>query len=155
MKHKVSKFKIKSGKDANKMLMRKLVRNFVVNGKIKTTLTKAKYLKSKIESLAHMTLSYSESVKNVLLPYFQTEQSVLFFVDAVKKRVSNGTGSGCVKMQKLGERQGDASPMAQVVWTNSEVVEEKKEMKKKSKKTKVKKVVKTAKAEKLDDEAKV
>jgi large subunit ribosomal protein L17 len=155
MKHKVSKLKIKSGKDANKMLIRKLVRNFVVNGKIKTTLTKAKYLKSKIESLAHMTLSYSESVKNVLLPYFQTEQSVLLFVDEVKKRVTNGTGSGCVKMQKLGERRGDASPMAQVVWTNSEVVQEKKESKKKPNKSKVKKDVKTAEAENTVEETKV
>ena len=100
MKHKVSKLKIKSGKDANKMLIRKLVRNFAEFGRVKTTETKAKFLKSQLESFAHSALSYNEAVKNIMLPYFITEKKVLAFVDLAKKHAKNGTGSGIVKIRK-------------------------------------------------------
>ena len=85
MKHKISKLKIKSGKDANKMLIRKLVRNFAEFGRVKTTETKAKFLKSQLESFAHSALSYNEAVKNIMLPFFITEKKVLAFVDLAKK----------------------------------------------------------------------
>jgi len=125
MKHKVSKLKIKSGKDANKMLIRKLVRNFAEFGRVKTTETKAKFLKSQLESFAHSALSYNEAVKNIMLPYFITEKKVLAFVDLAKKHAKNGTGSGIVKIRKYGLRFGDAAPIAEVVWTHAEEVKEK------------------------------
>lgn len=84
MKHKISKIKIKSGKDANKMLMRLLVRNFVASGHIKTTKTKALYLKGILDSLADSALHYTQAAKNRMLHLFITEKAVLAFVDAVK-----------------------------------------------------------------------
>ncbi|MFO0703313.1 MAG: L17 family ribosomal protein [Patescibacteria group bacterium] len=142
MKHKVSKLKIKSGKDANKMLIRKLVRNFADHGSLKTTETKAKYLKSKLESLVHKTLSYNEAVKNELLPFFITEKEVLAFVETAKKHAKNQTGSGSIKIVKYGERFGDAASIVEVVWTHSEAPEEKKQKNNKTVKQKeeVKKV---------------
>lgn len=131
MKHKISKFKIKSGDDANQMLLKKLVRNFVANGSLKTTMTKARYLKSTIESLTHSALNYTESTKNILLPYFGTVEQVLQFVDAAKVRSVNGTGSGIVKVVKLGARAGDAAPIGIVTWSKElEIVKKTKEKKK-------------------------
>jgi ribosomal protein L17 len=136
MKHKISKVKIKNGSDANQMLMKKLVRNFVASGTLKTTMTKALYLKSAIESLSHHALSYNEATKNVLLPYFNTLEQVNKFVEISKKRTMNDTGSGIVKILKLGERAGDAAPIGKVVW--SKVIEEPKKEVKKIVKTKSK-----------------
>lgn len=122
MKHKVKKIKIKKGSDANQMLMRKLVRNFVSHGSLKTTMTKASYLKSTVESLSHTALTYTEAGKNMLLPYFGTLPDVTRFVEMVKTRSMNETGSGIVKIIKLGERSGDSAPIGKVVW--SKVIEE-------------------------------
>ena len=117
MKHRISKFKIKSGDDANQMLLKKLVRNFVKNGSLKTTMTKARYLKSTVESLAHSALNYTESVKNILLPFFSSVHEVNDFVESVKARSLNGTGSGIVKIVKLGTREGDAVEVGKVIWS--------------------------------------
>jgi len=118
MKHKISKFKITSGTDANQMLEKKLVRNFVEHGYMTTTITKASYLKSLIESLVARALKYSEAKKNILLPFFGTEKSVLVFVEIAKQRAKDGIPSGVVRILKLGERMGDAAPMAKITWTH-------------------------------------
>lgn len=136
MKHRISKIKIKLGRDANRMLMKKLVRNFVANGSMETSQTKGKYIKARIDSLVHRALNYSQAAKNVLLPYFNTEKDVLAFVEIAKSRANKDSGSGSVKVLKLGNRFGDAAPIVKVVWSKAVVEEEKKV----SKKTKAKKV---------------
>jgi ribosomal protein L17 len=135
MKHQVSKLKLKKGSDSNQMLLKKLVRNFVAHGTLKTTMTKASYLKSILESLSHNALTYNEAKKNVLLPYFSTLAQVTSFVEEVKKRNVNGTGSGIVKILKLGLREGDAAPIGKVIWSKEIEVPKKikKEVKTKSK----------------------
>lgn len=117
MKHKVTKLKVKRGSDANEMLAKKLVRNFASTGALKTTATKAFYLKSLIESLGSRALKSDNASKNVLLPYFSSSIALNKFVDEVKKRTIDGTGSGIVKLKKLGKRFGDAAPFTQIVWT--------------------------------------
>lgn len=110
------------------MLMKKLVRNFVAHGTLTTTTTKGFYLKSILESLSHGALTYNEARKNVLLPYFSTTAAVTRFVEIVKKRTMNETGSGIVKILKLGARASDAAPVCKVVW--SKEIEEPKKTKK-------------------------
>ena len=131
MRHKISKMKIKRGNDANQMLLKKLVRNFVVSGSMKTTMTKASYLKSALESLSQDALKFNEANKNILLAYFGTIAKVMEFVEIAKKRSMNETGSGIVKILKLGARAGDAAPIGQVIW--SKEIEEPKKAKTKSK----------------------
>lgn len=127
MHHKVSKIKVKGGVDANRMLVKKLVRNFVEHGTLTTTLTRASYLKSMVERLAHDALDLDESTKNILMSYLGSGSKVQEFVVKVKSHVLNGTGSGIVRILKLGPRQGDAAPSAQVVW--SKQVEKQKSVK--------------------------
>lgn len=110
------------------MLMKKLVRNFVTHGTLTTTVTKGFYVKSIVESLSHDALTLTEARKNVLLPYFATTAGVTRFVEIAKKRSMNETGSGIVKILKLGARAGDAAPICKVVWTKE--VEEPKKTKK-------------------------
>lgn len=123
--------KIKRGNDANQMLLKKLVRNFVVSGSMKTTMTKASYLKSALESLSQDALKFNEANKNILLAYFGTLAKVMEFVEIAKKRSMNETGSGIVKILKLGARAGDAAPIGHVIW--SKEIEEPKKTKPKAK----------------------
>lgn len=118
MQHKVSKIRIAGGRDGNKMLVTKLVRNFVAHGYITTTLTKANLLKSVLEMLAHDAQGYNEAVKNTLLGYLGTLKMVNIFVDLVKVHAKNGVSSGIVRVVKLGSRPGDAASVGKVVWTH-------------------------------------
>lgn len=118
MQHKVSIVRIAGGRDGNRMLIKKLVRNFVEHGYLSTTMTKAKMLKSRIDSLAHDALGFNEAVKNNLLPYFGTTSAVNAFVEIAKQRTKDGATSGVVRIFKLGARPGDAAPVGKVVWTN-------------------------------------
>ena len=127
MKHKISKIKIKSGKDANKMLMRLLVRNFVASGHIKTTKTKALYLKGILDSLADSALHYTQAAKNRMLAYFITEKAFLAFVDAVKVHsVGKTSGSGSVSVKKHIARVGDAATLFTLAWSQEAAVSESK-----------------------------
>ncbi len=99
------------------MLQKKLVRNFVAHGYLTTTMTKARYLKSLLESLTHSALNYKESTKNVLLPYFGTVGQVAQFVEVAKLHSMNGTGSGIVKIVKMGARASDAVQIGKVTWS--------------------------------------
>ncbi len=134
MKHKVAKFKIKNGVDANTMLLKKLVRNFAVHGTLKTTAVKARYVKSLIERLSHDALDLRESTRNTILSYLGTPQMTHKFAEEVKMRTVNQTGSGIVKIVKLGRRPGDAVPVSQLVWTKQ--IETKTQSKKSKDKTK-------------------
>ena len=56
MKHQISKVKFRGGKDANKMLIKKLLYNFFSHGSIVTTAAKAKALKMFVEKLVEKTI---------------------------------------------------------------------------------------------------
>lgn len=116
MKHKISKLKVTAGQDANSMLLKKLVRNFVAHGYLTTTATKAFYLKQTIEKLTGTALSYDEAAKNTLLPYFGDVESVLHFVEIAKEQAKDKVASGVVKVIKYGPRVGDAAPKVKLVW---------------------------------------
>jgi ribosomal protein L17 len=118
MKHKISKIKVSAGSDANQMLIKKLVRNFAQSGSIVTTITRAKILSATIQTLAHKALASTQSAKNVILPYFATAEAAQSFIDQVIARQTTKVASGCVRVLKLGARDGDAAPIAQVIWTN-------------------------------------
>ncbi len=145
MRHRISKIKIKSGRDANRMLMKKLVRNFVACGSMETSEAKGKYIKATIDSLVHKALNYSQAAKNVLLPYFNTEKEVLAFVEIAKERANKNSGSGAIKVLKLGNRFGDAAPIVKVMWSKEIAPVEKKTSKKS----------KSKKDEKVEEEVKV
>ncbi|MEI7652701.1 MAG: L17 family ribosomal protein [bacterium] len=117
MKHQISKFKVKDGSDANQMLLKKLVRNFIAHGKLVTTLKKAKPLSAIMQRLVHKAASGSEASLNVLLPFLQNKKSATLFIDEVKLRLGANPTSGSVRVVKLGNRIGDAAPVARVEWT--------------------------------------
>jgi large subunit ribosomal protein L17 len=115
MRHKVKKIRFGKGKDASEATMRKLALNFIYNGKIKTTLAKAKKLKSFIDRITFKAKEKKESTKNVLLKHFRDERAINKLLDIVAPKF-NDRNSGFVRVIKLGKRLGDGAEMGKVQW---------------------------------------
>lgn len=130
MRHQVKKIKIKFGKDANKMLLKKLLRNFLIKGKLTTTLTRAKLLKSLIERIVSRVKNSNEKNKKYVSKYI-SDKKILNFLFQNVNNVFQDLMGGYVKIIKLGMRSSDGSLMGQVVWTRPVVFEEKKSKNKK------------------------
>ncbi len=115
MKHKVKKIKFKKGKDSAEATMRKLATNFINNGKITTTLSKAKKLKSFIDRLVFKAKEKKESTKNILLKHLGEEKVINKLFDVVAPKF-NDRSSGFVRVIKLGQRLGDGAEIARMEW---------------------------------------
>lgn len=115
MKHKVKKIKFKSGYDANKMLVKKLVINFLKNGYLETTEKKAKVLKQTIEKLVSKMKVKNNVNKNYLLKYLGNVDLVKNCFDVIASSLLNVNG-GYVRVIKKDLRDGDGSLLARIEW---------------------------------------
>lgn len=115
MRHRVKKIKFRGGRDANRMLIRKLTVNFLKNAKIKTTLKKAKTLKTEIEKLVEKAKVENEANKNVLLKSLNDSKLVSQVIREVGRPLADKVG-GYVRVVKLGARQSDGAEMARLEW---------------------------------------
>lgn len=123
MRHGVKKIKFNFGRDANKMLMRKLAVNFLSKGYLETTLAKAKSLKTHLEKLISKMKSRNEANKNFLLRYLANSDVVEDAFNRVGPALSKIVG-GYVRVIKRGLRSSDGSLMAKVEWAYPVVSEE-------------------------------
>ena len=156
MRHRTNKFTFGSGIDANSMLMRKLMKNFMSSSHIETTIARAKALKVYMDRIVSKTRVYSESNKNYLLRYFPEKkyQKVLF--DQIGPAIAKISG-GYVRIVRLGQRDNDGAMMARVEWAHPVVIdwESKKKSSKKIDQTEItKQSPKAAKEEKSKPEPK-
>src|SRR3989339_384017 len=136
MKHRTNKKKFGGGSDANKMMMRKLMKNFISASHIKTTVPRAKALKIALDRIVSKARTYTESNKNYLLRFFPEKkyQKVLF--QQIGPALSKVSG-GYVRIIKLNQRDNDGAMMAQIEWAHPVVVDwESMKPKKKTLKTK-------------------
>lgn len=108
------KIKFTKGQDANQMLVKKLIFNFMQTGKLETTLIKAKLLKSKIDTLVYKVKHDEGKNKNHIYKYLDKKSMVQ--IKLLTEHFDNRVG-GFVKVIKTGSRLGDAAPMARVEWT--------------------------------------
>jgi len=147
MYHRVKKIKFKGGYDATRMFIKKLLYNFLIRGKIKTTLVKAKVLKSKIESLVEKMKEENDKNKKFFNKYFGKKNlNALFFkvIGPVFKELKGGY----VRVIKLGKRDSDGADIAKVEWTRPVVYENLEN--KKNKEKKIKKEVKEKTKKQVD-----
>ncbi len=115
MKHQVSKVKFRGGKDANKMLVKKLLYNFFSHGSIVTTAAKAKVLKTFVERLVEKTKTDTTANKNYMLRYITSKDLLKHLYTNVGPVVKDIQG-GYVRIEKLHQRMSDGSPMARISW---------------------------------------
>lgn len=151
MNHRVSKRKFGYGVDSNSMLLRKLVTNFVMQGKIVTTHQKALYMRASVDRLVTHAKKDSNSSMNMLKSFFGAEEVAVNLKKALKG-VFDERNSGFTRVTKIGRRSSDGALMTQISWVSpvvysqkeapkAEVVEQVKgdEPKKKPEEVKVKK----------------
>ena len=97
------------------MLVRKLVRNFIANARIETTINKAKVLKSNLERLVEKAKKETEANKIYLLRILNDKKIVLRMFREVGHSLKDKVG-GYVRIVRLGVRSSDGSEMARLEW---------------------------------------
>ena len=123
MRHGVKSYSFSGGSDANKMLLKKLIVNFLEKGALTTTETKAKFTKSRLEKLIEKAKVRNEANKNFLLKTVSRSKTIEYLFNEVGPAVKNIRG-GYVKIIKMGHRSSDGAQSAKIVWAHPIVKEE-------------------------------
>lgn len=138
--------KINFGNQSKQMAVRKMVLNFLRQGKLTTTEARAKILKPVLERLVTKAKIKSEANKNFLLRKIGDQKLVKRLFKEIgpifKKRIG-----GYVRIIKLNLRESDGAKMARIEWVEkiNEQMKEEKSHKMKKKRTRSKKVIETTK----------
>lgn len=113
MRHKVVKNSFGRRPGPRKALIRGLVDALVEHGRIKTTLTKAKVLRGKVEKAITKGKEDSVHAKRVILQKYPNVKTVETICSDLSKRFKDRPG-GYTRIIKLGARIGDSAPMAYI-----------------------------------------
>ncbi|MCX7996357.1 MAG: bL17 family ribosomal protein [Patescibacteria group bacterium] len=152
MKHQIKKIKFRGGKDANKMLMRKLCVNFLSEGVLTTTEAKAKAVKSVLDKIIARAAKESESSRRFIQQQVGRRKLVDALITKVGPKVKEIQG-GYVSLKRAHIRINDGSQMVTVRWAHeieSLMREEPEAPAKKKSKSKPQQITKTS--EKQADE---
>lgn len=122
MRHGIKKNKFRGGRDATRMLVRSLTKNFFLRGKIETTLKKAKVLKSQVEHIVALAGSNTPSVKNKLFAMLADKKTIKNLIDNIGPELKDKVG-GYVRVIKSLRRDSDGAEMARVEWVYPVVLE--------------------------------
>ncbi len=144
MKNRGHKIKFRGGKDANKMLMRKLVSNFLHHGRMVTTKHKAKAAQSEVEKLVTKAKTATKADRNEILKRVTHESIIDILFRDITPALSK-VKSGFTRIVLLGKRKTDAAEIARLEWAYPVILkkEEKSKpsvIKEKTEKTEVKSV---------------
>ena len=119
------KKRFRFGKDANKMLERKLLKNFILNGKLVTTEKKIKFIKPVIEKTISLAKKNTNSTKNQILKKFADKKTINIIFNNILP-VFKDRKSGFVKYHRLSNRLSDGSIMSKMEWIEPVVIEKNK-----------------------------
>ena len=92
-------------------LLANMATSLIMHKRITTTLAKAKALKKYVEPLITRSKSDTTTSRRVVFRYLQDKYAVKELFGEVAARVADRPG-GYTRIIKLGNRQGDAAPMA-------------------------------------------
>jgi large subunit ribosomal protein L17 len=115
MRHGVKKIKFSNGVDANRALVRKLAVNFFLNGKLSTTLPKAKAIKPVLERLVEKMKVKTEANVNYLKQKLDNKEVIEMAYKDISPVVAKING-GYVRIIKLGQRESDGAETARIEW---------------------------------------
>ena len=97
--------------DHRKAMLRAMVTYLLENGKIETTVTRAKEVRSMAEKMITLGKSSDLHSKRQVLAYVTKEDVVKKLFDEISPKYAERTG-GYTKIVKIGPRRGDAAEMA-------------------------------------------
>jgi large subunit ribosomal protein L17 len=103
----------KLGREAGprRALLRGLVTNFILHGKMKTTEAKAKEVQPLIEKYITIGKKNNVQVRRQLLAYLYQEEAVKILLDKIGPKYIDRNG-GYTRIIKINNRQGDNAKMA-------------------------------------------
>lgn len=115
MRHRVKKLKFSSGVDANRAIVRKLALNFFLNGKLATTLSRAKAIKPVIERLIEKMKVKTEANVNYLKSKLNNSEVIKIAYRDISPVITKISG-GYIRIVKLGQRESDGAEIARIEW---------------------------------------
>ena len=161
MRHRVKTKKLNMDKAARKALILNLTKSIVEHEEIETTITKAKYIKPKVEKLITKAKKSDLATRRLLLSRLRDKKIVKKLLEDLGPRFAKREG-GYLRIQRTKVRKGDNAQLAKIMFVekgtakktsatkNKVVVKKEVEEKKEVKETKVikEKKSKTVKKEK-------
>ena len=96
--------------DQRKAMLRNLVTSLLENGKIETTITRAKETKSIAEKMITLGKKGDLHAKRQALAYITKEDTVKKLFDEIAPKYTERNG-GYTRIVRIGPRRGDASEM--------------------------------------------
>lgn len=117
MKHRVKNIKFNRGQDANQMMVKKLLYNFLKSSALVITEKRGKALKSYLDRILSKTKEQTESNKNYLLRYFPQKHFVDVLFAQVGPSIQNING-GYTSLTKLNQRDSDGAYMVKIQWAH-------------------------------------
>jgi large subunit ribosomal protein L17 len=111
MRHRKAGRKLSRRAAHRKALMRNLVTELLRHGRIRTTLAKAKAMRSPAEKMITLGKRGDLHARRQALSFIQSKDVVHELFDTIAARYAERQG-GYTRIFKLGPRQGDAAPMA-------------------------------------------
>jgi len=136
MKNRGHKIKFRGGKDANKMLMRKLASNFLNYGKMETTKQKARATQPIVEKLVTKAKRNTEADRKYIAQHTTTTKTAKILIKDIVTQLSK-VSSGFTRIISLGVRQTDGAQKARLEWAYPVVLAEPVKVEKKPKKIEV------------------
>lgn len=97
--------------DQRKAMLRNQVTSFLENGKITTTVTRAKETRSMAEKMITLGKKGTLAARRQALAYITKEDVVTKLFNEIAPKYADRNG-GYTRIYKLGERRGDAAQMA-------------------------------------------
>lgn len=122
MRHELKKIKFKFGKDANKMMVRKLLINFIKKGQLTTTIKKIKILRSQIDRIVNQAKTKKI---NQLLKKINDRKLINFLMEKVVP-VFTERKSGYTTFKRVKVRLSDGSELAKLTWVKPIIISKKK-----------------------------
>lgn len=117
MRHRVSGKKLGRDTKHRIALFKNLARALILHGTVTTTEVKGKGLKSLADRLVSTAKGEPLNARRVLHRYFGKRDIVNTLVDRVAPVMADRT-SGFTKIEKVGIRVGDNTPMVTISWVN-------------------------------------
>ena len=97
--------------DQRKAMLRNQVTSFLENGKITTTVTRAKETRSMAEKMITLGKKGTLAARRQALAYITKEDVVTKLFNEIAPKYADRNG-GYTRIYKLGERRGDSAQMA-------------------------------------------
>jgi len=113
MRHQKKKITLGRVSQVRKALMRSLAESLILHGSIKTTLAKAKALRTIVEPLVTKAIKNDLAARRNVLKFLYTEQAVNRLFNEVAPNYKDRRG-GYTRIIKMARRPNDAAEVARI-----------------------------------------